>query len=75
MEGFITTHIQEALHPVELEVTTISEEEAKYNVRIVSEAFKGVSLLERHRMVNNLFEEELRSGTIHALTISAKPAP
>ncbi|KAG5505847.1 hypothetical protein JKF63_05183 [Porcisia hertigi] len=69
----IVARIQETLRPAELEVTAISEDEAKYNVRIVSSAFAGVPLLQRHRMVNNIFDEELRSGAIHALTISAKP--
>lgn len=69
----IVSRIQEAFKPSELEVTVISESEAKYNVRILSAAFAGVPLIQRHRMVNALFEEELRSGSIHALTISAKP--
>jgi BolA-like protein 1 len=69
----IVSRVQEAFKPSELEVTVISESEAKYNVRIVSAAFAGVPLIQRHRMVNALFEEELRSGSIHALTISAKP--
>ncbi|KPA78421.1 hypothetical protein ABB37_06524 [Leptomonas pyrrhocoris] len=69
----IVSRIQDAFKPSELEVTAISEREAKYNVRIVSSVFAGVPLLQRHRMVNALFDEELRSGTIHALTISAKP--
>lgn len=71
----IVSRIQEAFQPAELEVTEISAEEAKYNVRIVSAAFADVPLIQRHRMVNDLFGEELRSGTIHALSISAKPPP
>lgn len=73
MYDTIVARLQEAFTPSELVVTVISEEEAKYNVRIVSAAFAGVALIQRHRMVNALFDEELRSGTIHALTISAKP--
>ncbi|CBZ14814.1 conserved hypothetical protein [Leishmania braziliensis MHOM/BR/75/M2904] len=71
----IVTRIQEAFQPVELEVTEVSADEAKYSVSIVAVAFAGVPLIERHRKVNNLFAEELRSGTIHALSISAKPPP
>lgn len=73
MYDSIVSRLQEALKPSELVVTVISEDEAKYNVRIVSDAFANVPLIQRHRMVNALFDEELRSGTIHALTISAKP--
>lgn len=75
MYDTIVSRITAALQPTELEVTTVSADEAKYNVRIVSAAFAGVPLIQRHRLVNNLFEEELRAGTIHALTISAKPPP
>ncbi|KAG5479531.1 hypothetical protein LSCM1_04799 [Leishmania martiniquensis] len=71
----IVARIQEAFQPAELEVTEISADQAKYDVRIVSSAFAGVPLLQRHRMVNDLFSEEMRSGKIHALSISAKPPP
>ncbi|CCW63094.1 unnamed protein product [Phytomonas sp. EM1] len=73
MENFIKQKILDELHPKELEVTVVSADEAKYSVRIVSEAFQNVPLVERHRMVNNLFKDELHSGAIHALSINAKP--
>lgn len=41
-------------------------------VLVETTKFKGVSLLERHRMVMGLFDSELKSGEIHALTIKAK---
>lgn len=34
---------------------------------IVSDAFNGKPLIERHRMVNDIFKEELKE--IHALTL------
>jgi len=37
---------------------------------VVSEAFAGKSLLERHRMVNAALAEEL-AGHVHALAVSA----
>ncbi|KAG5480301.1 hypothetical protein CUR178_06357 [Leishmania enriettii] len=75
IRDIIVARVQGAFQPTELEVTEISADEAKYNVRIVSAAFAGVPLIQRHRMVNNLFSEEMRSGTIHALSISAQPPP
>lgn len=75
MEQTIRTRLTEAFAPKELTVETVSADDGKYNVRIVSAAFAGVPLLQRHRMVNNTFEAELLSGAIHALTISAKPPP
>ncbi|GET88465.1 hypothetical protein, conserved [Leishmania tarentolae] len=75
IQDIIVSRIEKAFQPAELEVTVISAEEAKYKVRIVSASFDNVPLIQRHRMVNDLFGEELRSGIIHALSISAKPPP
>ena len=44
--------------------------ESHFRLLIVSEAFSGKSRVERHRMVNDLLSDELRSG-LHALTIKA----
>jgi BolA protein len=38
---------------------------------VVSESFKGKSLLARHRMVNDLLRAEFAEG-VHALAIEAK---
>lgn len=42
-----------------------------FNVRVVSAAFIGRSLVERHRMVNDALAEEFATG-LHALSIVAK---
>jgi BolA protein len=42
---------------------------AKVELTVVSARFEGVPLLKRHRMVNDLFSEELSSNQIHALTL------
>ncbi len=41
-----------------------------FRVYIVSEAFRGKSRVERHRMINQLLSAELAGG-IHALAIHA----
>ncbi|XP_049766785.1 bolA-like protein 2 [Schistocerca cancellata] len=46
---------------------------AKFSVLIVSDKFEGKPLLQRHRLVNSVLEEELK--TIHAFsqkTLTAK---
>ena len=40
---------------------------AKFNALIVSPKFDGIPLLQRHRMVNSVLEDELKS--IHAFTM------
>ncbi len=40
-------------------------------VRVVSDAFKGKHLLDRHRMVYQALDEPMKDGRIHALEITA----
>jgi BolA protein len=40
-----------------------------YRVRVVATAFEGKPLVARHRMVNALFADALKSGAIHALAL------
>ncbi|MEN5247708.1 BolA family protein [Brucella pseudintermedia] len=42
--------------------------ETHFRIRIVAEAFAGMSRIERHRSINALLKEELESG-VHALAI------
>ena len=44
--------------------------ETHYRVHIVSEAFRGKSRVERHRMVNETLSSDLAGG-VHALAIHA----
>lgn len=46
--------------------------ESHFNVRIVSETFDGLSLVQRHRMIYALLAQEMAPGGIHALSINAK---
>ena len=45
--------------------------ETHFRVYIVSDAFKGKSRIERHRMINAALAAEL-SGRVHALAIKAQ---
>jgi BolA protein len=45
--------------------------ETHFRIYIVSEAFKGKSRVERHRMINAALAGEL-AGSIHALAVHAK---
>jgi BolA protein len=44
--------------------------ETHFRVHIVSEAFRGKSRIERHRMVNETLSGELKGG-VHALAVHA----
>ncbi len=49
----------------------IAGQDCSFSLRIVSEAFAGQSKLARQQQLLGLFGDELRSGIIHALSISA----
>ncbi len=40
-----------------------------FSVRVMAEQFKTQSPIERHRSVLGLFDQELKSGELHALEI------
>jgi len=44
---------------------------SKFEARVVSESFEGLSTLARHKLVYAVLDEHIRSGAIHALTIRA----
>ena len=45
--------------------------ETHFKVQIVSSAFEGKTLIDRHRAVNQCLQKELQEG-VHALSIEAK---
>jgi BolA protein len=77
----ITKKLTEAFAPQSLKVEDESHRheghaghrpggQTHYRVYIVSDAFKGKSRLERHRMINDILSSELAGG-VHALAIHA----
>lgn len=77
----ITQKLTEAFAPQSLRVEDESHRheghaghqpggQTHYRVYIVSEAFKGKTRLERHRMINGILSPELAGG-VHALAIHA----
>ncbi len=78
----ITNKLREAFLPESIEVLDESHlheghaghhpgGETHFRVYIVSDAFKGKSRVERHRMINAALAAELE-GSVHALAIHAK---
>src|SRR4029079_12419587 len=73
----IASKLTSALSPVHLDVVNESHQhsvppgsETHFKVLVVSPAFEGRSLIERHRAVNAALADELKGG-VHALTIRA----
>jgi len=81
-QQIITNKLREAFLPESLEVQDESQlheghaghrpgGQTHFRVYIVSQAFKGKSRVERHRMINATLASEL-AGSVHALAIHAK---
>jgi BolA protein len=77
----ITEKLTGAFAPERLDVVDESQQhaghagarpggESHFRLHIVSEAFRGKTRLERHRMVNEALAGELKAG-VHALAIHA----
>jgi len=77
----ITEKLRKAFTPVSLRVEDESHRhaghaghrpggETHFRLYIVSQAFRGKSRLERHRMINTALADELAGG-VHALAIHA----
>jgi BolA protein len=79
----IKSKLERAFAPISLELIDEShlhaghagahpEGESHFRVRIVSREFSGKSRVDRHRMINQVLEDELRAH-VHALAIHAAP--
>ena len=82
VKNIITNKLREAFTPDNLDVIDESHlheghaghrpgGQTHFRVHIVSPAFKGKSLVERHRMINTTLAAEL-AGPVHALAIKAQ---
>jgi len=82
MRQTITEKLHEAFTPESLDVQDESHlheghaghragGETHFRIYIVSQAFKGKSRIDRHRMINAILASEL-AGSVHALAIHAQ---
>jgi len=78
----LESKLKQAFSPISLEVIDESAQhhghagarpggESHFRVRIVAAAFQGKSLVERHRMVNSVLQQELKEQ-VHALAIEVR---
>lgn len=78
MESSIRAKLASQLEPVHIQVYNESHmhsvppgSETHFKVVVVCKRFEGMTLLQRHRLVNDTLKEEL-AGPVHALSIQAK---
>jgi stress-induced morphogen len=67
----IVAKIQASIPDARVELQDLTGTADHWKATIVSQAFVGKSLMQRHRMINAALAEELK-GPIHALTLEVK---
>lgn len=77
IENLIHNKLSSAFYPSFLGVVNESHKhnvspgsESHFRVTVVSTKFDGTSLFKKHRMINDILQDEL-SGPVHALSILA----
>lgn len=59
-------------HMMERSGTAGAPGETHFRIKVVSESFRGKSLLDRHRTINDLVADEMGPNRVHAIAIEAK---
>ena len=65
----IKERLEQAYPDSHVDVMDLTGGHDHYSVYIASKVFDGMSRIQRHKHVMNVFDEELKSGEVHALTI------
>jgi acid stress-induced BolA-like protein IbaG/YrbA len=58
------------LHPEA--VIDVAGEDCSFELYVVSQTFAGQNILQRQKPILALFRDEIRNGTLHALSVKAK---
>lgn len=65
---FFSDLVEQAIADSKVEITG---DGSKFEARVVSDSFNGLSTIKRHKMVYAVLDEHIKSGAIHALSIKA----
>lgn len=68
----LTEYVRKVLADAQVTVTDRTGTMDHLNVRVVSDVFKGKTLLDRHRLVYQALDEPLKDGRLHALELTAE---
>jgi stress-induced morphogen len=68
----LTRYIQTAMPDAKVWVSDKTGTMDHLMVKVVSDAFKGKTLLDRHRMIYQALDAPMKDGRIHALEIKAE---
>ncbi|APJ04029.1 BolA family protein [Silvanigrella aquatica] len=65
----VKQRIESGIQGAECLVSEFSGGNDHYSVVVIADAFDGQAALKRHRMIMELFQNEMNTGEVHALTI------
>lgn len=65
---FFSDLVEQAIADSKVEITG---DGSKFEARVISDSFDGLSTIKRHKMVYAVLDEHIKSGAIHALSIKA----
>ena len=68
----IQKRLEEAYPQGKVDVTDLTGTADHCSVYVKSEKFIGMSRIQRHKSVMNVFDQELKTGEVHALTIKTE---
>ncbi|ASJ76464.1 BolA family protein [Granulosicoccus antarcticus] len=63
---FFSDLVEQSIADSQAEITG---DGSKFEARVVSDSFEGLSTLKRHKLVYAILDEHIKSGAIHALSI------
>ena len=67
----VTQYIQESIPGATVRTTDLTGTMDHWRVEVLAEAFRGRSLLDRHRMIYQALDEPMKDGRIHAVELRA----
>jgi len=65
----VKKRVREAYPDGQIEVADLTGAENHFEIKVRSSAFAGMSRIAQHRAIMDVFDVELKSGEVHALTI------
>lgn len=68
----MTSYLQRAMPDAVVSVIDLKGTMDHFKLKVVSEAFAGKPIMDRHRMIYQALDEPMKDGRIHALEITAE---
>ena len=70
-EEIVKTRLEQAFPEADVLVSDMTGGGSNFEVRIIAPQFKDLSRVKQHQAVMQVFDAELKSGELHALSIKS----